>query len=338
MWILSPKNDEKICLANQSLTDLVGNYTPGYAERYNLGEDHFSMQGLTLKWGLNHKPNSYLVCLSEKKDLLNGVKFYTQEPWLKCEDLLVNTEYFWQVIAYFDDHEEVSPTYRFQTADTPRTLRIDGVSNTRDLGGRNLQNGKKIRQGMVYRGGRLDEITEEGKRTAKAIYGIKTDLDLRNFAEGTAGQISPLGEEIRYVHINNSPYYLGGETGIDVEKNKKILGSAIKLFADVEKYPIYVHCSLGRDRTAAVCMLLEGLLGVAKRDIMVDYETSFLSKMGSLDGQTATYMEKMFSKTYDYVAGYAKDDFALACENYLLEAGLTADEITRIREILMASS
>ncbi len=334
MWNLSPANNENICLANEPLTDLVKNYAPGYAERYNVGEDRFSMQSLTLKWGTDLTPNAYTVCLSEKKDLLDGVKFHTESPWLEIKDLLVNTEYFWQVTACFDTHEQRSPVYCFKTADTPRTIDIDGVSNTRDLGGRILPNGKKFRQGMAYRGGRLDEITEKGRQKAKRIYGIKTDLDLRNFAEGTAGQISPLGEDIRYVHINGAPYYLGGETGIDVENNKKTLAAAIKIFADVKNYPIYAHCSLGRDRTAAVCMLLEGLLGVGKRDMMIDYETSFLSKMGSLDGQTAAYMQTMFSKTYDYVSTYAKDDFSLACETYLLQAGVRAEEIALIRKIL----
>ena len=305
MWILSPTNGEKICLANQDLSDLVENYAPGYAQRYNLGKDCFSMQGLVFKWNVEEQPNSYMVCLSTSNDLSNGKKFHMQNPWFEVKDLLVNAEYFWRVTAYFDDREEVSPVYHFTTADTPRTIDIDGVSNTRDLGGRVLQNGKKFRQGMVYRGGRLDEITTAGKQIAKSIYDIKTDLDLRNFAEGTAGQVSPLGEEIHYVHINGAPYYLGG-----------------------------VHCSLGRDRTAAVCMFLEGLLGVNKRDMMIDYETSFLSKMGSLDGQTAEHMQKMFSKTYDYVSTYAKEDFSLACETYLLQAGVTAEEIAAIRKIL----
>lgn len=334
MRILSPKDNENISLANEWLIDLTENYVPAYAERYNLGEDRFFMQGIRLSWEENKNFNAYMVCISTQEDLSNAVKFHTYDPWLQLNDLMVNTQYFWQVTAFNDEQTEVSPVYRFKTADTPRTIAIEGVSNTRDLGGRALLSGKKFRQGMIYRGGRLDEITDKGRQTAKGIYGIKTDLDLRNFAEGTAGQISPLGKEIHYVHINGAPYYLGGETGIDVENNKKTLAAAIKVFANADNYPIYVHCSLGRDRTAAVCMLLEGLLGVGKRDMMLDYEVSFLSKMGSLDGQTAGYMQTMFSKMYDYVASYESSNFSLACESYLLQAGLTLEEIAQIRQLL----
>ena len=334
MQILSPKNNEKISLANECLTDLTENYVPSYAERYNLGEDIFFMQGLTLKWEGDKEFNAYMVCLSTQKDFSDAVQFHTQNTQLALKDLLVNTQYFWRVSALYNDKMEHSPVYTFTTKDTPRTIDMEGVSNSRDLGGRSLPNGKKFRQGMVYRGGRLDEITEKGKLDAKEKYGIKTDLDLRNFAEGTAGQVSPLGKEIHYVHINASPYYLGGETGIDVETNKPTLAAAIKTFAKADNYPIYVHCSLGRDRTAAVCMLIEGLLGVCKRDMMIDYETSFLSKMGSLDGQTAGKMQEIFSRTYDYMATHQQDNFALACETYLLQAGVTAEEIANIRKLL----
>jgi len=335
MQILYPENNAKITLANEFLTAIAGNYAPGCAERYNTKDDRFSMQGITLRWTDVDGFNAYMVCLSMKKDLSDGVEFYTCEPQLHLKDLWVNTQYFWQAIATNAQETKRSPIYTFTTVATPRTIDIEGVSNTRDLGGKNLLNGKQFRQGMVYRGGKLDEITMQGKISARGIYGIKTDLDLRNFAEGSAGKFSPLGEDIRYIHINGAPYYLGGETGIDAEKNKSVLASALKTFANPDNYPIYVHCSLGRDRTAAVCLLLEGLLGVSKRDIMVDYETSFLSKMGSLDGQTAEYMQRMFSATYDYIFSYAPDDFSLACESYLLKAGITAEEISTIRQLLI---
>ena len=332
MRIISPKNNETINLANEFLTAIVAAYTPGCAEEYNTKTDCFSMQGVTLRWEGVKDFNSYMVCLSAKKDLTDAVKFHVQDTQLLLKDLLVNTQYFWQVSTL--DAEQTSPLYTFTTADTPRTIDIEGVSNTRDVGGRNLPDGKKVRQGMVYRGGKLDDVTEQGKQTARKVYGIKTDLDLRNLAEGTAGQNSPLGETVRYIHINASPYYLGEQTGLDAKHNQKTIARALKVFTDRDNYPIYVHCSLGRDRTAAVCVLLEGLLGVSLRDIMVDYETSFLSKMGSLDGQTAGFMQQIFSKTCDYLSTYAPNDFSLACEKYLLNAGMEPEEIETIRKIL----
>lgn len=331
---VSPKSEGRVSIANDEMTEFANGYVACYASNFNTQKDHFVMKGLTLEWEADNAPNAYTVALSEKEDLSDAMIYQTENTQLHIDDLFVNTCYFWQVTAHYSDKDEMSKINRFTTAYTPRTIDINGVSNTRDLGGKNLENGKQFRQGMVYRGGKLDDITEKGKIAAKEIYGIKTDLDLRNMAEGTAGEVSPLGEDIHYVHVNESPYYLGGKTGIDAEKNKAIIAQSIRVFADESNYPIYVHCSLGRDRTAAVCMLIEGLLGMSRTDMEMDYETSFFSQMGSLDGQTVEHMYNSFKQMYNYVAGMTREDFSKDCEAYLLGAGITEEEIASIRKIL----
>jgi len=330
---LKPTGEKQVSLANAEVRSFVENYQPGCADVYSTGKDHFVMAGLTLTWEADNAPNSYTVCLSEDENLSNSKIYTTSDTKLHLDDLYVGTQYYWQITAHYEAKEEKSKINSFKTAYTPRTINIDGVSNTRDLGGKKIPGGQ-FRQGMVYRGAKLDDITDKGKQDARALYGIKTDLDLRNLAEGTAGSVSPLGEGINYIHVNESPFYLGGTTGINVAKNKEIIATSIKVFADEKNYPIYVHCSLGRDRTAAVCMLIEGLLGMSKTDMEMDYEMSFFSQMGSLDGQTAAYMLEAFSNMYNYIAGQSKGDFAEDCETYLLDAGVTAEEIEKIRSIL----
>ena len=71
-----------------------------------------------------------------------------------------NTTYYWQVIASLENGGKVySSIYSFTTADTIRTVTIDGVSNTRDIGGYETEFGY-IKQGLVYRSARLESITE----------------------------------------------------------------------------------------------------------------------------------------------------------------------------------
>ena len=66
----------------------------------------------------------------------------------------------------------------------------------------------------------------------------------------------------------------------------------------------------------------------------MDYEMSFFSQMGSLDGQTVETMYNSFSRMYNYVSGLTSEDFSKDCEAYLLDAGITEEEIAKIRDIL----
>ena len=49
-------------------------------------------------------------------------------------------------------------SFTFKTDSSPRTIFLDGVSNTRDTGGYKSINGKKLKQGMIFRGGSPDDI------------------------------------------------------------------------------------------------------------------------------------------------------------------------------------
>ena len=333
----SPKDGGRAVLANEDISNFAAGYTKYAAEDYAYRGDHYVMSGLTLEWEADGTPQSYEIKLSENSNLSNAMEFETESAELHIDDLFVNTAYYWQITAIYADKKETSKINEFTTAKTPRTLNIDGVSNTRDIGGMNLADGKQIRQGMIYRGGALDGITQEGKMAALETYGIKTDLDLRNMAEGTAGESSPLGEGVNYVHVNASPYYLGGTTGVDYSGNWGALATSMRVFTKAENFPVYVHCSLGRDRTAAVCFLVEALLGASQEDIFMDYETSFFSKLGNTDGQTVEYMVNSFSGLYNYIAGnYGRGDtLAQKCEKFLIsDVGLTQSEVDAIRKNL----
>ncbi|MBR5632533.1 MAG: tyrosine-protein phosphatase, partial [Clostridia bacterium] len=48
-----------------------------------------------------------------------------------------------------------------------------------------------------------------------------------------------------------------------------------------DNYPIYLHCSLGRDRAGTLAYLISALVGVELIDLQRDYETSFFSVTGT---------------------------------------------------------
>ena len=259
--------------------------------------------------------------------------YETVEPSLVLTDLFVGETYYWQVSSRDDGKTVKSDLFRFTTDASPRTICLDGVSNTRDIGGYKSINGKKLKQGMIYRGGSPDGITDNGLAAADNIYGIKTQLDLRTAEE--AGKGCVFGESVGYINISGA-YYIGGKTGLDFEENKSVIASEVRVFTEEKNYPVYFHCALGRDRTGTLAMLLEGLCGVSESDILLDYELSSLSVAGTKDKNKISYMiNNLFKPTMDYIKSFGDGSLQSGCENFLLSCGLTKTEINKITEIMV---
>ena len=286
---------------------------------------------MKLEWNVEEAAQYYLVYISTNKDMSDPAGFVSNKNSIFVEELFVGTTYYWQVDAVYADKTLRSEVFTFNTLSSPRTVEIEGVSNTRDIGGMPAADGYRIKQGMIYRGGKLEGITEIGRQKFLYELGIKTDLDLRTPGEGGAGGKSPVSDDLNYVNISGR-YYLGS-TGINTEEGKALFAQEIRLFANPDNYPIYIHCSLGRDRTGTLAMVIEGLLGVDENTLMMDYELSMFSVTGTLDNGNPLGSIK---GTYDYINDYyAGATFAEKTENYLLSIGITAEEIASIRSILL---
>ena len=126
--------------------------------------------------------------------------------------------------------------------------------------------------------------------------------------------------------------------GIDMTgAYQEALLTEIKAFANPDNFPIYVHCSLGRDRTATICFLIQALLGVSEYDIYRDYEVSMMSAKGKSDTQTAAYMVKNpFTALYKYIRDFEKEkSMQENAEAFMLSIGVTKDEIKAIRKNML---
>lgn len=282
------------------------------------------------EWDAPDEEEYFIVYISQNKDMNNADSYLVNDKFLIIDCLFTGTTYYWQIDAVYKEETIRSVIFEFSTADSPRTINIDGVSNTRDIGGLPAAEGYRIKQGMVYRGGKLEDITEAGKKFFIEEIGIKTDLDLRESGEGGAGKNSPLGTDINYINIKG-PYY-GGIAG---ESGKELFAKEIKVFANENNYPVYIHCSLGRDRTGTLAMVLEGLLGVDRNNIMMDYELSVFSMTGTLDNANIDNLKSNITSTYNYLNTFEGSDFSEKVENYLISIGVTKAEIQSIRSILL---
>ena len=138
------------------------------------------------------------------------------------------------------------------------------ANNLRDLGGQETVDGRKLRYGKVFRGSNMDSISDEARAVLKDYLGIGLDVDLR---EDTGA--NPLD-----IPVSDETYNSFG----DLSNPDKMTVTLTDIFTAVaDGTVVYVHCSVGTDRTGYVCMILEALLGVPQGWCDVDYELSSFS-------------------------------------------------------------
>lgn len=327
--VLSPQNGVEALLPSEQVAALETAYdlTASASHTLKNGTNLYHRKALTLKWASAEDATEYNVHVATNADFSDEFVHKTNRTQYTLLNLLPATTYYWKVSAGNIESE----VFRFVTADTVRTLTIDGVSNSRDIGGYAALNGTTMKYGMVYRTASLDAITEEGKYQMRTVLGVKTDLDVRTPGEGTAGTGSPLGNDINYLNFD-APYYW--PKLISNDYREALLGE-IRAFANADNYPIVVHCSVGRDRTGTILFLIQGLCGMTKSDIYFDYEMSFLSEIGGGVNTNVPSMMSNLDVMYDNIQAYAPNGtFAEACEAFVLSLGITQSEINSIRSNL----
>ena len=178
--IISPNDEEIISIANDQVTKFAKSYKKGDGANYADYTDHYYMKGLLLQWESNFDCDEYTITLANNYELTDNIKnITTKETKYLVDDLFVNTEYYYQISGFGINEIIKSNIYTFTTLDTPRTIEIGGVSNSRDMGGKLTDEGKYTKQGMIYRSAHFDSVTSMGRKKALNTYNFKTELDLR---------------------------------------------------------------------------------------------------------------------------------------------------------------
>lgn len=172
--------------------------------------------------------------------------------------------------------------------DKIKILKLESTYNTRDLGGYKIFDGKATKYNVFLCSDNTHKLTEKDIETLKN-YNVKTIVDLRKdkeLLEKPSKLIDISGIKyyrvdihgILYSHYGNNikkiwdadfSYSYGYELQYTGEGNwqKKI----IDLIANIKKGCVLFHCNSGKDRTGIVAMLLLGLVGVNKDDIISNY-------------------------------------------------------------------
>ena len=263
--------------------------------------------------------------ISENADFADAQEWTLEQGQksLAVYNLKTATKYYYR-ICYGDSEQFVQGVFR--TADTRRFMNVAGAVNVRDIGGIKTTDGKTIRQGLLYRGSELDGAVEskfllqyDGRNTMLNTMKIRFDMDLR-----VPSGVDALGNTVQHGNYDAPAY-----GGIFTEEGKAKIRAIFADLADVNNYPIYMHCTYGMDRTGTVCYLLEALLGASDEDLMKDYRLSAI-----YHGGTVTSVETI-APLINGLAMYEGTSTREKVENYLLSAGVTAEEISNLREILL---
>ena len=189
-------------------------------------------------------------------------------------------------------------------ANISRQIKLNRLSNIRDLGGMRTEDGRTIKPGMLIRSGQL-YFTGEDQEDIDTLrqLGIRKIYDFRSLKERDEKPDPCIGEA-ENLHIPTIKDLTAGisrdqesdRLAIDmiVEHSTKEPGFALKYMEDtylcfvrddfaISQYrrflqdvldcggPVLWHCTAGKDRAGFAAVLIETILGVSREDVIKDY-------------------------------------------------------------------
>ena len=323
--------------AQKEFLEYEGSYAKMPSSLIKDGKSHLSDSlPITLTWdyelpkGNEDKEVEYFsVVFGQKEELSDGYEvFGNEENTITFSNPYLGTNYY-QLIANYTDgtydetlirHFEVDSTY-------PRNLAIEGMTNCRDIGGRALEDGGKIKQGLIFRMSGKNQngsLTDNTKEEMIGHLGIKNEINL-------AGDSNSYNLSLEGTTLNQDCRMDTSSTGgySHISRNTEAVKNFFNFVADENNYPLFYHCKIGTDRTGLCTILLQGLLGVSYEEIYQDYLFSNFGKIGERrtigDGNSHDIKKYM-----DDFMGYSGEKFQNKVYNILLGIGVAPETLNKV--------
>lgn len=177
-----------------------------------------------------------------------------------------------------------------------RRLPLQETVNTRDLGGYETTDGRRVKWGKVFRSDHLARLTDKDiaflqRLKIQSVCDFRTLVEVRNRPDRF-----PAGDSGSYVHlpVNHlqfepgllfeklkngdadwlTPEFLIEGYLLNVDQFASTWGEVFKRLADPAHLPLIFHCTGGKDRAGACAALILLALGVPEKTVISDYGLS----------------------------------------------------------------
>ena len=145
-----------------------------------------------LQWHcVNAAPHTHQLWISESPDFKDSAVFTVKGHELSIDNLKIAQEYHWRIVDENNGIRVGSAPAAFTTeAVAPRLLRVDGVPNVRDVGGRIGLGGRRVKQGLICRTAGLNDNAHAVPYTAEELEALFSQRpELRALYEAYQRQI-----------------------------------------------------------------------------------------------------------------------------------------------------
>ncbi|MDX2163765.1 MAG: tyrosine-protein phosphatase [bacterium] len=323
-------------------------------ERMSTGQIH-------ILWTID--ADSVTICAgTNPRDFPREMAVVTDAKEVTFDDPFPNHRTYYQLQAYKNG-------VRVETAvSAERIIHLKGAFNFRDLGGYPTTDGKNVRWGTLFRSANLGGLTDEDILYVSEL-GIKLVCDLRS-AEEVAERpdrlpspapnvlmlpiFDPSNPFVRLARVFSNfeqvdAIMLKGYAEVVIEENAAAFGRIFHHLLDASNLPAVIHCTAGKDRAGIASALILLALGVPEEIVLQDYSLSnmFFSSFREVMDKTITPI-KRFGITVDDLRPlltaspavmkgalvYIYDRYG-SLEGYLERAGVTADDLARLKLLLL---